>query len=141
MNKFPACFDQNIGIFLGNIPIFNFLLYPSHTLLFRSYSATSREGCERRRLCQINLNTETPRYRVFLFRFNKFSQCLRAFVFHFLYFDTPSLQTTSHTFRFVLESHELTDIQVDIEFMKDHFWNLSKMKSLFIYWPQSNKSF
>lgn len=62
-------------------------------------------------------------------------------MFHFLYFDTPSLQTTLHTFRFVLESHELTDIQVDIEFMKDHFWNLSKMKSLFIHWPQPNKSF
>ena len=92
-------------------PIYDFLLHPSHTALFRSYSATSCEGCERRRLCQ-----------VFLFRFNKFSLCLSAFVFHFLYLDTPSLQTTLHTFRFVLESHELTDIQADGEIMKDHFF-------------------
>ena len=103
MDKFPACFDQNIGMNLGKDaylfqrskressailvglipdfrlyqqdslpyyiiqPISDFLLYPSHTPLFRSYSETSCEGCEERRLRQINLNTETPRYRVVLF--------------------------------------------------------------------------
>ena len=82
MNKFPACFDQNIGMnfgkdsdlflhrkqeasttFVGLIsesrlyptrfstyyiiyPISDFLLYPSHTSLYISYSAISCEGCE-----------------------------------------------------------------------------------------------
>ena len=46
MDKFPVCFDQNIGMNLEKTPISDFLLCPSHTPLFISYSATSREGCE-----------------------------------------------------------------------------------------------
>ena len=71
-------------------PISDFLLYPSHTPLFRSYSETFREGCEGTSF--------------------------------------TSAGGTAHyasTRRLALESQELTDIQANGEFVKDHFLNFS----------------
>ncbi len=71
-------------------PISDFLLHPSHTPLFRSYSETFCEGCEGTSF-------------------------------------TPAGGTAHYasTRRFVLESQELTDIQANGEFVKDHFLNFS----------------
>lgn len=75
-------------------PISDFLLRPSHTPLFRSYSATSCEGCEG---ISFTSAGDTAHY--------------------------------ASTRQFALESQELTDIQVNERIVKDHFLNLSEMKS------------
>ena len=87
MDKFPVCFDQSIGMNLEKIPISDFLLHPSHTPLFRSYSVISREGCEGTSFTPAGI---TARY--------------------------------ASIHRFVFESQELTDIQAEVEIVKDHFW-------------------
>ncbi len=69
-------------------PISDFLLYPSHTPLFISYSVTSCEGREG--------TSFTP---------------------------AGGAARYASTRRFVFESQELTDIQANGEFMKDHFLN------------------
>ena len=144
MDKFPACFDQNIGMNLGKdaylfqrskrepsailvglisdsrlyrqdflpyyiiYPISDFLLYPSHTPLFISYSETSCEGCEGTSFAPAG---GAARY--------------------------------ASTRRFTLESQELTDIQVDIEIVKDLKRNkyipIPCIKHLYIHQRLKNK--